>query len=76
MGNTLQRRVARLESGTADAPGLVISWTLDEEVNIVECNDQIFTRREGEDHEKFMKRILETLSPAPGNVLWLEESAA
>lgn len=76
MSNTLERRLSRLECGTADMPGMLIHWTIDEEAQALECNGQRFTRRDGEGHEDFMERVMESLSPAPGKVLWLEESAA
>ena len=31
MSNTLERRLSRLECGTADTPGMLIHWTIDEE---------------------------------------------
>lgn len=76
MNNTLERRLSRLECGTTDTPGMFIHWTIDEEAQVLECNGQRFTRRDGEGHEDFMERVMESLSPAPGKVLWLEESAA
>ena len=67
---------ACLECGTADTPGMLIHWTIDEEAQALECNGQRFTRRDGEGHEDFMERVMVSLSAAPGKVLWLVESAA
>ncbi len=76
MNNTLERRLARLECGTADTPGMLIHWPIDEEAHAVECNGQRFTRRHGEGHEDFMERVMESLSPATGKILWLADVSA
>ena len=53
MSNTLERRLSRLECGTADTPGMLIHWAIDEQAQPLECNGQRFTRRDGEGHEDF-----------------------
>ena len=44
MSNTLERRLARLECGTADTPAMFIHWPIDEQAQAVECNGRRLTR--------------------------------
>lgn len=76
MSNTLERRLARLECGATDPPGLFIHWIIDEQTQILECNGHRFTRQDGEGLAAFMERVTDSLPSAPGKVLWIEDAVA
>ncbi len=74
MSSTLERRVARLETTRATDSGMIVHWELPEDATALSCKGRTFPRQEGETVPNLVLRVEESLTPCPGEILWLDQA--
>lgn len=73
----LTTRIEKLEQAAENNEhGMVISWTLTEDTQLLHCAGQNFTRQEGESLSDFTDRAVASVNTVPGKILWMDGSAA
>ncbi|MFC4679254.1 hypothetical protein [Desulfovibrio legallii] len=53
---------------------MIVHWELPEDATALSCKGRTFPRQEGETVPNLVLRVEESLTPCPGEILWLDQA--